>query len=78
MEKTTENEALTMPFSPRKKHQDVQLGFCVDCGTPIPKEAISVKDGRALTYSHTDVSGKPVFCQNPKGRSEPCQPSTCK
>jgi hypothetical protein len=65
-----------MPFSPWKEHQDVQLGSCVNCGMPIPKEALAIKDGRARTYSHTYVSGEPVFCANPRGRSKPCRKST--
>jgi hypothetical protein len=67
-----------MPFSPWKEHQDVQCGFCVHCGMPIPNEALFLNDGRARTYSHSYVTGEPVFCQTPKGRSEPCQKSTGK
>jgi hypothetical protein len=61
-----------MPFSPWKEHQDVQLGFCVDCGMPIPKDALSVKDGRACTYSHAYATGEPVFCKAPRGRFIHC------
>ena len=61
-----------MPFSPWKEHQDVQFGFCVDCGMPIPNEALVLKDGKASTYSHNWESGEPVFCPKPGGRSERC------
>jgi hypothetical protein len=67
-----------MPSSPWKHHQNVQLGFCSDCGMPIPKEALAIKDGRARTYSHAYETGEPVFCANPKGRSETCRKSTAK
>ena len=64
-----------MPFSPWKEHQNVQCGFCVDCGMPIPNEALFVKDGRAHTYSHYYTNGQPVFYKQPAGRHVPCQPS---
>jgi hypothetical protein len=67
-----------MPFLPWTEHQKVESGSCLDCGMPIPKDALSIADGRARTYSHTYVTGEPVFCKNPKGRSEPCQKSTVK
>jgi hypothetical protein len=60
-----------MPFSPWKEHVP-EDGACTLCGIPIPKEAISVNEGRARAYSHTYVTGEPVFCQQPKGRSVPC------
>ena len=67
-----------MPFSPWKHHKYVQAGVCTNCGMAVPQEALSVKDGIAGTYSHQYTNGEPVFCQQPAGRSEPCQPSTDK
>ena len=67
-----------MPFSPWKHHKYVQAGVCTNCGMTVPKEALFIKDGTAGTYSHQYVNGEPVFCQQPAGRSELCQPSTDK
>jgi hypothetical protein len=52
--------AYTMPFSPWNEHQDIQSGFCFDCGTPILSEALINKNGEACSYDSSKNDQKRV------------------